>query len=188
MSSVLTVPTWNLESLVNKACNPLTGYGWSLDFALDIVEEYRLFCALCRHYPDRPILPSLFVENFWRLHLLDIQHYMEDCEQHYGYPLRRVPFLKSQGSAALEPLEQAWQHTLELYNMQFGAVPTHLWPKCQLTPSYGARFWKNEHKWLNNFETVYAPWPATALPTSFDAAPRRPLPHTAMRPGLAMVL
>lgn len=186
MSSVLTVPTWNLEYLVSRACNPITGYSWSLDFALDIVEEYRLFCALCRHYPDRPILPSLFVEKFWRLHQLDAQQYMADCEQHYGYLLRCVPFLKAQSSAATEYLQQTWQHTLRLYKMQFGAIPTDLWSSCQRSPSYGVRYWKNEHEWLNNFETVYALWPAAVLPT-VESTLRRPLLRTTAQLGSAMV-
>lgn len=187
MSSVLTVPTWNLEPLVSKACNPITGYGWNLDFALDIVEEYRLFCALCRHHPDRAILPSLFVEKFWRLHQLDARQYTADCEQHYGYLLRCVPFLTAQRSAATEHLHQAWQQTLKLYKMQFGAIPADLWSNYQQSPSYGVRYWKNEHEWLNNFESGYALWPVAALPTSLDSTPRRSLLHTAVPRSSAMV-
>ena len=136
---ILTVPTWDLESLLLKAIDHEEGYGWTLNFALDIVEEYRLFAALCRHYPDEPIVPSTFVDDFWRLHILDTQKYAEDCQQHYGYFLHRLPYLEMYGEANTEQLKRVWLHTLEMYQLQFGPVPAALWPRRKRHPNCGVR-------------------------------------------------
>jgi hypothetical protein len=135
----LTAPTWNLEPLLVKALDHEEGYGWTLDFALDIAEEYRRFSLLCRQYPDEPIVPSTFVDDLWHLHILDTLKYAEDSEQYYGYFLHHFPYFGMRGEADAAHLQQAWQHTLALYAKHFGPVPMELWPSSKRCPNCGVR-------------------------------------------------
>lgn len=142
----LTLPDWNLEPLLVKALDSEDGCGWTLDAALDIAAEYRRFSALCQQYPDEPIVPSTFVDDFWHLHILDTQKYAEDCTGYYGYFLHHFPYFGMRGEVDAEHLRRAWLHTLDLYAHHFGPVPAGLWPRSQRCPNCGVRCRTKQHE------------------------------------------
>lgn len=132
--------TLDLEPIMVKAMDEEEGYGWTLDQALEVANEYKRFLALCMCYPDEAIVPSTFVDDFWHLHILDTQKYADDCTQYLGYFLHHFPYFGMRGDQDLKNLNAAWMRTLTLYEASFG-VPANaaLWPKSKRCPNCGRR-------------------------------------------------
>ena len=111
MIQVEMLPSWNLEPLLVKALDTEEGYGWTLDFALEVAAEYRKYSALCQIYPDEPLVPSTYVDDFWHLHILDTLKYEDDSNNYYGYFLHHFPYFGMRGEDA-ENLRKSWLATL----------------------------------------------------------------------------
>lgn len=144
----------DLEPIIIKAMDADEGNGWSLGFACRIAEEYRKFLVLCSEHPDEPIVPSSFVDDFWHLHILDTQKYMEDCHQYLGYMLHHFPYFGMRGEEDARNLRRAWEKTLAFYKAAFGEeVPADLWPKSNRCPNCGRRCKRGDSDSIN--ETVF---------------------------------
>jgi hypothetical protein len=146
MTQTVTLPDWNLEPLLVKALDAEEGYGWTLDLALDVAAEYRKYSALCQLYPDEPLVPSTFVDDFWHLHILDTLKYEDDCSQYYGYFLHHFPYFGMRGEEDAANLRKSWLATLELYKKHFGEVPADLWPSSKRCPNCGVRCRGKQHE------------------------------------------
>ena len=140
----------DLEPIIIKAMDTDDGYGWSIGFASRVAKEYRKFLVLCTEHPDEPIVPSSFVDDFWHLHILDTQKYMEDCHQYLGYMLHHFPYFGMRSEADARNLRRAWEKTLAFYESTFAeAAPSDIWPKSNRCPNCGRRCRRGD-KWLNN--------------------------------------
>lgn len=130
----------DLEPIMVKAIDDEEGLGWSLDFTKDVACEYRKFLALCILYPDSPIVPSNFVDDFWHLHILDTHKYETDCARYVGSFLHHFPYFGMRGEADRVNLDRAWAGTLKLYYETFAEVPNaKIWPKSKRCPNCGKR-------------------------------------------------
>lgn len=137
----------DLEPIIIKAMDAEEGHGWTLGFASRVAAEYRRFLVLCLEHPDEPIVPSSFVDDFWHLHILDTQKYMEDCDQYLGYMLHHFPYFGMRGEEDAHNLRQAWEKTLAFYGATFGAeAPPDLWPKSNRCPNCGRRRRKGDNE------------------------------------------
>ena len=157
----LIAPQWNLEPLLVKALDPKHGYGWSPDFAHAVAEEYRRFSTLRRLHPYSQLVPSPCVADFWHLHWLHPAQYAADCAAYFGAFPPRSFSQQRHGMAAIEQLRHAWQRTLHLYQMHFGAVPALLWQAGSWgipQPVPGAALLPTA------FSDKLAPWLAPVLP------------------------
>ena len=138
----------DLEPIIVKAIDAEEGHGWSLGFASRIADEYRKFLVLCVEHPGEPVVPSSFVDDFWHLHILDTQKYMEDCNRYLGYMLHHFPYFGMRGEEDARNLRRAWEKTLALYEAAFGkAAPSDLWPKSNRCPNC-AIYYKRGHEEL----------------------------------------
>ncbi len=130
----------DLEPILIKAMDPEEGHGWTLDFACRVAQEYRRFLVLCLEHPSDPIVPSSLVDDFWHLHILDTQKYIEDCHHCFGSMLHHFPYFGMRGDQDAANLRKAWLKTLALYQSTFGtAAPEHLWPHSNRCPNCGRR-------------------------------------------------
>ncbi|MCY4174377.1 MAG: hypothetical protein OXF25_10045 [Cyanobacteria bacterium MAG CAR3_bin_5] len=119
---------WDLEPILVKAIDGEEGYGWTLDFACRVAEEYRRFLVLClerRRDAHHLIVPSKSVDKFWHLHILDTEKYIEDCQHCFGSILYRSPYLRE-----AEGLRMEYMNTFALYRFVFENSPTarDIWP------------------------------------------------------------
>lgn len=129
----------DLEPIIVKAIDTEEGHAWSLSFASRVSEEYRKFLVLCFEHPHESVVPSNFVDDFWHLHILDTQKYMQDCERYLGYMLHHFPYFGMRGEEDAQNLRRAWERTLVLYKAAFGeAAPSDLWLKSNLCPNCAA--------------------------------------------------
>ena len=145
MSKQRILTDLDLEPIIIKAMDMEEGHGWSLGFACRVADEYRKFLVLCLKHPDEPVVPSSFIDDFWHLHILDTQKYMEDCDQYLGYMLHHFPYFGMRGEEDARNLRRAWENTLALYEAAFGkAAPSDLWPKSNRCPNCGRRCRKGD--------------------------------------------
>lgn len=130
----------DLEPIIIKAMDEEEGCGWDFDFTKRVSEEYRKFLILCLENPDESVVPSSFVDDFWHLHILDTQKYVEDCDKYLGYLLHHFPYFGMRGEEDAENLRLAWEGTLSLYESVFGKpASADLWPKSTRCPNCGRR-------------------------------------------------
>ena len=136
----LTAFDLNLEPIVIKSLDADEGYGWDLEFALDVAAEYRRFLQMCCENPDKPIVPSSLVDEFWHLHILDTRKYQQDCENVFGEFLHHFPYFGMRDEADAERLTIAWEDTKVLYKDTFGEKPrADLWLGSKRCPNCGVR-------------------------------------------------
>lgn len=129
----------DLEPVMVKAMDPEEGYGWTLEFTKAVAEEYRKYLTLCIEYPEVPVVPSNYVDDFWHLHILDTEKYQEDCEEFLGFFLHHFPYFGMRGPEDAANLTAAWLRTRELYTTRFGPIPEQYWPISNRCPNCGKR-------------------------------------------------
>ncbi len=101
--------------------------GWSLEFTLRAIHEYKRFIFLICIAPH-PLTPSDEVDQVWHLHLLYTQSYWIDfCEQTIGRHIHHGP--TKGGSSERNKYDDWYNKTLALYAETFGqSAPADLWP------------------------------------------------------------
>lgn len=100
--------------------------GWSLRYAVRVVDEYRRFLFLAKAVG--PACPSEQVDEAWHLHLCYTRSYWNDlCRDVLGEPLHHQP--TKGGPAQLEHHRTMYLATLAAYREQFGSEPpADIWP------------------------------------------------------------
>jgi hypothetical protein len=93
--------------------------GWSDERVLEAEREYKRFLFLAASEPERPVVPSAFVDEYWHAHILDTQRYAEDCEAALGRFLHHVPTRPDEPALADE--------TVNRYAEAFGADAVEGW-------------------------------------------------------------
>lgn len=112
-----------------KLQDPEEGAGWSPGYC-DLVEvEYRRYLFLTGTYPELPIVPSKIIDTFWHGHILDTQAYVPDCDNVFGYFLHHYPYFGMRGPEDAAALGDAYDRTLEIYELHFGKPPGDLWAR-----------------------------------------------------------
>ncbi len=108
----LPLPTFDLSYLpaqIQKDHPNLTG-----EQIEDCITQYRKYLALCRTYPDRPLMPSPEADIAWHQHILNTRRYHEDCRQYFGQYLHHNPRM---------PTVETARHSRDLLIKHFGGEP-----------------------------------------------------------------
>jgi len=84
------------------------GAGWSAVYCERVDVEYRRYLFLTGTYPELPIVPSKIV---------------------FGYFLHHYPYFGMRGPDDAAALGDAYDSTLELYELHFGMPPADLWAR-----------------------------------------------------------
>ena len=117
----------DLDKVRFKLANLEDGSPWAEE-RLDLGEsEYRKFLALCLAYPDQAIVPCAVVDHFWHQHILDTRAYRDDCDRLFGFFYDHYPYFGLSGPDDAANLERAYESTLRLYELNFGAPPSGAW-------------------------------------------------------------
>lgn len=116
----------DLEPMKVKLMDEADGYGWSLDKADAVGEEYRCFLYLNLKYPERYLVPSKEVDLFWHQHILDTQKYAEDCGRVFGKVLHHFPYAGLRGEEDAATWMDCYQKTLQLFRAEFPDVPARV--------------------------------------------------------------
>jgi len=105
--------------------------GWSLQFTLRCVEEYKKFIfMIC--VAGHPVTPSDQVDQVWHLHLLYTESYwIELCQNTLGKNIHHGP---TKGGAAEQTKFTDWyQKTKEDYKSFFNTEPPEdIWPESEI--------------------------------------------------------
>ena len=131
----------DLEPILVKAMDTEEGYGWTFAFASRVAKEYRRFLVLCierQQDTNHPILSSGPVADFWRLHILDTEKYIEDCQHCFGAILHRFSHFGRRTDQDGGNLREAWLKMIVLYESAFGKhPPSDIWPYSTPGPTSG---------------------------------------------------
>lgn len=105
--------------------------GWTLDFALRTIDEYKKFLLLAATLPN-PVTPSDQVDQVWHLHLLYTRSYWDDlCGQILQKPLHHGP--TRGGSAERDKFSDWYNYTLDNYYIVFNSPPPEdIWPPVEI--------------------------------------------------------
>lgn len=90
------------------------------------------YLDMCQRFPDQPLVPSCWVDDFWHLHILDTIKYAEDCNRFFGYFLHHFPCFGMRGESDKEELSRCWSETLHIY--QGGGVEKNSSASCGQAP------------------------------------------------------
>lgn len=105
--------------------------GWTHDFALRVVDEYKRFVYLAMT-AGHEVTPSDEVDQAWHLHLTYTRSYWDEmCGNVLGRPLHHGP--TKGGEAEGERFEDQYERTLESYRRAFGQeAPSDIWPPAEV--------------------------------------------------------
>ncbi|GAA5189567.1 hypothetical protein [Ferrimonas gelatinilytica] len=85
--------------------------------------EYQRFLTLKMLYPLAALVPSKQVDEIWHAHILDTRAYRDDCEKLFGRFVDHYPYFGIYGKDDQKALQDAFEHTVELYEREFGQYP-----------------------------------------------------------------
>ncbi|HEY9044382.1 MAG TPA: hypothetical protein VIN08_00715 [Ohtaekwangia sp.] len=104
--------------------------GWTLDFALRAIDEYKKFIFLIC-VSNLPLTPSDQVDQVWHLHLLYTYSYWKElCGSVLQREIHHGP--TKGGNQEKSKFNDWYTRTLELYQQYFGySAPADLWPSNQ---------------------------------------------------------
>ena len=103
--------------------------GWTLGYALAVVEEYRRFLVLTQ-VAGQAVSPPPDVDEAWHLHLTRTLHYEAFCNAVFGRFLHHAPARAGEGARH----RGMYRDTLTAYRAAFGSsAPAVVWP----TPGQG---------------------------------------------------
>ena len=106
------------KAFANKLARKL---GWTTDFALRSISEYKKFVFL-GVVGDFNVTPSKVIDQVWHEHLLFTQAYPKFCDEVLGHYFHHNPELVADDSQT--GVFQAQYHaTLDLYRQEFNAEP-----------------------------------------------------------------
>lgn len=104
---------------------------WTPGFSKRVVREYLRFVYLAC-ISEKPVTPSVAVDQAWHLHLCYTRSYWTDlCGETLERPLHHGP--TRGGSAEDARYRYQYEHTLRLYEREFGErPPPDIWPPSDL--------------------------------------------------------
>lgn len=98
-----------------------------------LVVEYVRFLELKAEKADlvaTELSPSSVIDEVWHLHILDTQHYMQECMAAFGAVIHH----NRNGSFEAERSDR-YLRTLQAYEKKFGRkAPADIWPVNEVTP------------------------------------------------------
>lgn len=93
-------------------------YGWKEDQVLLMHDYYKKWLALHVCYPSLATAPSMRLDEYWHMHILDTEKYMADCQIVFGKYLHHYPYFGLDGDKT--ELDNAFEMTNKLFEKHFG--------------------------------------------------------------------
>jgi hypothetical protein len=93
------------------------GPNWTIEKTQETEKLYRKFLYLSFMYPDKMIVPTKDIDDYWHHHILDTKKYMNDCMNCFNSFFHHYPYLGTKGDE-LE-LYQLFDETDKLFSKHF---------------------------------------------------------------------
>lgn len=88
--------------------------------------EYRRFLCLVGMFPNKNLVPTKLVDEFWHQHILDTKAYREDCQEVFGVFIEHFPYFGIHGKQDAINLDTAFEETKDLYRKVFNDEIPHM--------------------------------------------------------------
>ena len=95
------------------------GLGWSAKKTDQAEVWYKNFLVLLHLYPNKDIVPTVDIDEFWHYHILDTRKYYEDCMAIFGNIVHHYPYLGLFGKKDEQKLQSKFNATRKLYQKTF---------------------------------------------------------------------
>jgi hypothetical protein len=101
--------------------------GWSQEYAVRVLDEYRKFLYLLRT-AGHDVTPSMAVDEAWHIHLIYTRSYWVDlCLKIFGVAVHHQPGNGNDEDTAM--WAAVYERTLDDYTKVFGTPPVDIWGK-----------------------------------------------------------
>lgn len=91
---LLHLPAFDLSYLREQIIRENT-HGLTPEQVDDCIRKYRNYLALCKAYPDIPLMPCHDIDLVWHQHVLNTRQYHKDCVAYFGKYLHHNPIMPS---------------------------------------------------------------------------------------------
>jgi hypothetical protein len=110
----------NFDRIKFKLLHKDSSIVWTKEKAEFAETEYRRYLTLIKLYPNKGIVPSKIMDEFWHQHILDTQAYREDCQTIFGRFIDHFPYFGIYGTDDRQDLLDTFEETKALYKKRFG--------------------------------------------------------------------
>ena len=108
------VNSLDLKQMDDKLVN---FYGWAEEEVSLMNDYYKKWLAIHVAYPELAVAPSVKLDEYWHMHILDTKKYMEDCQLVFGHYLHHYPYFGLEGDK--ENLDSGFETTRKLFQHHF---------------------------------------------------------------------
>ena len=106
-------------------------YGWSKEDVSLMNDYYKKWLSLHVCYPNLATAPSMKLDEYWHMHILDTKKYMEDCQLVFGEYLHHYPYFGLESDTS--DLDSGFELTKKLFMKHFNHSLTGLANPCKAT-------------------------------------------------------
>jgi len=106
-------------------------YGWSKEDVTLMHDYYKKWLVLHVCYPELATAPSMKLDEYWHMHILDTKKYMEDCQFIFGEYLHHYPYFGLENDS--KNLDSGFELTKILFMKHFDHNLTGLANPCKAT-------------------------------------------------------
>jgi len=106
-------------------------YGWKAGQVTLMHDYYKKWLAIHVCYPELATAPSMRLDEYWHMHILDTEKYMADCQFVFGKYLHHYPYFGLEGDK--DKLDSAFELTNKLFKHHFNHELTGLANPCSST-------------------------------------------------------
>ena len=106
-------------------------YSWSKEDVSLMSDYYKKWLVIHACYPELKTAPSMKLDEYWHMHILDTKKYMEDCQIVFGEYLHHYPYFGLEGDKA--DLDSGFELTKKLFQHHFNHGLTGLANPCSST-------------------------------------------------------
>ncbi len=113
--AMAVVNSLKFEQMDNKL---IKSYGWSKEDISSVNKSYKKWLVLAACYPELPLVPTMKLDEYWHMHILDTKKYMEDCQLIFGKYMHHYPYFGIEGDS--DYADKCFILTKELFKKHFG--------------------------------------------------------------------
>jgi len=92
--AMAVVNSLKFNQMNNKLINE---YGWSKEDISLGNKSYKRYLVLSACYPELKLVPTVKLDEYWHMHILDTKKYMEDCQLVFGRYMHHYPYFGIEG-------------------------------------------------------------------------------------------
>ncbi len=118
------IETLDFTQLKSKLMDKEEGKGWTAKMCDAVEVLYKQFLLIILKYPDRDIVPTKQVDDFWHAHILDTRRYHSDCKKIFGHYIHHYPYFGLRGEEDAQNLKDTFSKTKKIWKEEFGIMPT----------------------------------------------------------------